>query len=333
MTKKRQYVGSSWRSRDIAARRRGGRRPGMVGGHEACVLHSRCPRYGPSRGAGARVRARLPGRGAAGASRGGGARRADPRRTGRRRGAVARLRCRTAGARRVRADRRPRRRRTRTGRTARTAAARARPRSAVRAGVPRRGVRGRRRHRRPATGHRRRGRLRARRADPAGDPRLAPHRGRRDPGARAGGARPGGCAVGCDAHLAGRRAARADLCRARPLPGLCAGQGHRVGRGHHPAAAGRGGAAARRVRGRAAPGRLGRLAVLGVREAVARARRPAARPAHRGPRPPGTAARRDGVTRPSPAEPSPGDVDGAAAAHRRLAGRPPVAAGRDLGAR
>ncbi|CAM5682356.1 Sugar phosphate isomerase/epimerase OS=Streptomyces violarus OX=67380 GN=FHS41_003764 PE=4 SV=1 [Streptomyces violarus] len=45
------------------------------------------------------------------------------------------------------------------------------------------------------------------RAHPPGDPRLAPHRRRRDARPRAGRPPPGGRAVGRDAHLAGRRTA------------------------------------------------------------------------------------------------------------------------------
>ncbi len=57
--------------------------------------------------------------------------------------------------------------------------------------------------------------------------------------------------------------------------------------------------AARRVRGGPVPQRLGRLAVLGVREALVRGRRPAARPAGRGAGAPHPAAQRVGLTRSS----------------------------------
>lgn len=53
-----------------------------------------------------------------------------------------------------------------------------------------------------------------------------------------------------------------------------------------------------RVRRRPLPPRLGRLAVLGVREAVVRGGRPAPRPAARGPRPSGPAAQRQRLNHP-----------------------------------
>ncbi|EFL41261.1 AP endonuclease, family 2 [Streptomyces griseoflavus Tu4000] len=110
--------------------------------------------------------------------------------------------------------------------------------------------------------------------------RLAPHRSRRHADPRPGRPPAGRRAVGRDAHLGRRRAARGELRGALPAPRLRPGEGHRLRRRDGPAPTRRRCPPAERRRGGPLPARLGRLAVLGVREALVRGRRPASRPPH-----------------------------------------------------
>ena len=151
---------------------------------------------------------------------------------------------------------------------------RPRPGRLLRAGLPRRrsrttGERGRRPAARRLAAAAARVAADLGRAGPAGDPRLAPHAVRtwRGCSGLVGHVTSARCGTSCTPGWAAS-SRRRPIAALAPLPGLRAGQGHRLGRGHHAAAARRRGHCRWPRPWRCSAGRLGRLAVLGVREAV-----------------------------------------------------------------
>ena len=269
--------------------------------HEARVLHPRCPRSPHRRRRTARRHARLSRRRVARPSRGAGASRDRGRRTGRGGRRVQGGGRGDPGARRVRAGRGAGRRRARTGRDPPTAGPGKGLGRPLRPCLPRRRP-GRRPERQEADAiaARRLGTAAEDAADRGVRVLLETHDSHRT-GADAirvlgpvGHGSVGSLWDVMHTWLGGEQPA-ATYAALSPLPRLRPGQGHRLPRRHHPAPARRGRPPARRVRRTPLPQGLGRVAVLGVREAVVRGGRAAAGTAGGGPGTPRPAPQRRGV--------------------------------------